>query len=186
MTLKEAIRVLVRGDGSRMSVIDRQGLRTLFRGDNDPAFNNGIRALVACGLLERIAYGVYCNHGASLAGLWEVGEVVRYLRPGHLCYLSYEFALAHVGSIGQVPFVFTVATTGKDGRYGTPFGNVEFTRNDRNAAEVLDRTVYDSTRQMLFAHPDMALEDLRCARKAAAEHLVDPDDHAEIVAEWAA
>ena len=94
--------------------------------------------------------------------------------------------MAHVGSNRQVPFVFTIATTGAAGEYSTPYGDVEFTRTARAGAEIARRTVYDDKYRMLFAHPVMALEDLRCARKAAAELLVDPDDHAEIVAEWAA
>ena len=185
MTLKEAIRVLVRGDGSTRPIIDRQGLRSLFRGDNEAAFNKGLRALVECGLLERFATGVYCNHGAPRMGLDGLALTVCHLRPHHLSYLSYEFALSDVGSISQIPFVFTIATTGASGEFATPYGNVEFTRTSRCHAEIVGRTVHDGRYNMLFAPPDMALEDLRRSRGSAAEHLVDPEDHAEIVAEWA-
>lgn len=184
MTLKEAVRILVRGDGSTLSIIDRRCLRTLFRDDNDAAFNKGLRALVECGLLERFAPGVYCNHGARRLGLNGLALVVAYLRPRHLSYLSYEFALSDVGSISQIPFVFTIATTGSSGEYRTPHGNVEFTHVSRTHAEIARRCVYDGRFAMLFAPPEMALEDFRRSRRSSG-HLVDMEDHAEIVAEWA-
>lgn len=184
MTLKEAIRVLVRGDGSTRSIIDTRGLRTLFNRDSDAAFNKGLRSLVECGLLERFAPGVYCNHGAPRMGSNGLALAVSHLRPHHLSYLSYEFALSDVGSISQVPFIYTIATTGASGEFSTPYGDVEFTHVSRRHAEIVRRTVYDGRFDMLFASPDMALEDFSRSRRSGG-HLVDMEDHAEILAEWA-
>ena len=184
MTLKDAIRVLVRGDGSTRSIIDTRGLRTLFPHDGDAAFNKGLRTLVECGLLERVTPGVYCNHGAPRMGSNGLAMVVCHLRPYHLSYLSYEFALSDVGSISQIPFIYTIATTGASGESSTPYGDVEFTHVSRSHAEIVRRTVYDERFDMLFAPPDMALEDFRMSRRWSG-HLVDMEAHAEIVAEWA-
>lgn len=183
MTLQEAIRVLVRGDGSRLPIVDTQALRMLFPADSDPAFNAGVRRLVECGLLERFARGVYANHGANRAASDALALVAGYLRPGCLIYLSYEFALSDMGSIGQIPFVYTMATTGASGRYRTPCGNVEFTHTERSDVEIVRRTVFDDRYGLLYAPPDMALEDFRRSRPHGA-HLVDLEDHAEILEEW--
>ena len=184
MTLKEAIRVLVRGDGSTRSIIDTRGLRTLFNRDSDAAFNKGLRSLVECGLLERFAPGVYCNHGAPRLGTEGLALVVSHLRPHNLSYLSYEFALSDVGSISQVPFVFTFASTGASGEFSTPYGRLEFTHVSRTGDEIVGRAVFDDRFDVLFAPPDLALEDFRRSRRSGG-HLVDMEEHAEIVAEWA-
>ena len=183
MTLRQAIEVLVRGDGYHMPIIDTQGLRTLFHADNDAAFNGGLRRLVECGLIERISRGVYINHGAGRMGREGIAPVVSHLRPGHISYLSYEFALSDVGAIGQIPLVYTLATTGPNGRLESPYGEVDFTHTSRSMAEIVRRTVFDDRFNLLFAPPDMALEDLRRSRPEAM-HLVDLGDHAEILAEW--
>ena len=183
MSLSEAVRVLVLGAGRRFPIIDRQGLRTLFAADGDHAFNTGLRRLIELGLVERLARGVYRNGAAPHPGRRGLGMVARHLRPGHLCYVSYESALAEFGSISQVPMVTIVATTGNGGEHRSPFGDLEFCHTSRSGPEILANTVFDDRLGLRFATPEMAYEDLTRVRPGNLQ-LVDPDIHAEVLADW--
>lgn len=183
MTLSEAVRVLVLGAGRRFPIIDRQGLRTLFAEDGDHAFHTGLSRLTELGLLERLARGVYRNRAAPHPGRRGLGMFARHLRPSHLCYVSYESALAEFGSISQVPMVTIVATTGNGGEHRSPFGDLEFCHTSRSEAEILANTVFDDRLGLRFASPEIAYEDLARARPENL-HLVDQDIHAEVLSEW--
>ena len=183
MKLADAIRVLVLGDGRQFPVIGTQGLRLLFGDDGDDAFNRGIRRLVAVGLLERVARGVYLNRALPDMGMEGVGVVARHLRPRRLCYLSYESALAEFGSISQVPMVYLIATTGKAGEYSTRYGDIEFSHTCRSDVEILRNTVFDERTGLRIASPELASGDLRRIRPGNL-HLVDDEVHAEVLADW--
>ena len=183
MTLREAVEVLVLGDGRELPVLSTQGLHTLFHEDDDSAFNMGVRRLVDIGLLERVARGVYLNRAAPPMGRRGLGTVVNHLRAGHLSYLSYESTLAEFGSISQVPAVFIVATTGNSGQYQTRHGDIEFTHTSRPEVEILRNTEFDERTNLLVASPELAYEDLRRVRPGNL-HLVDEETHAEVLAEW--
>lgn len=57
MTLRDAVQMLVLGDGRELPVLSTQGLHTMFPEDDDSAFSMGVRRLVDIGLLERIGRG---------------------------------------------------------------------------------------------------------------------------------
>ena len=183
MTMADAIRVLVLGEGREFPIISTQGLRTLFDADQDAAFNMGVRRLVEVGLLERVARGVYLNNALPRMGRPGIGAVARHLRPNHLCYLSYESALAEFGSISQVPMVYIVATTGNSGEYDTPYGTIEFSHTSRTDAEILRNTVFDDRIGLRIASPMLAYEDLRRLRPGNL-HLVDDETHADVLRDW--
>ena len=183
VSLSEAIKVLVLGVGRDFPVIDIQGLRTLFPRDGDWAFQTGLRKLVKLGLLHRVGRGVYLNQAASHMGGRGIGVVARHLRPGHLCYLSYESALSEFGSISQVPLTLTIATTGNRGKHITPYGAIEFFRTARSDGEILDNTEFDDRLSLRVASPAMAYEDLRRLRPCNL-HLVDADEQAAALADW--
>ena len=183
MTLAEAVQVLVLGAGRSFQVLDTQGLRTLFPDDGDGAFNRGLRRLRALGLLERVGRGVYVNRGASPLGRSGIGLIAGHLRPRHLCYLSYESALAEFGSISQVPMIYIVATTGNRGQYRTRCGDLEFCHTSRHETEILANTVFDDRFGMRVASPALACEDLRRVRPNNL-HLIDDEIHAEALADW--
>ena len=183
MKLADAIRVLVLGAGRRFPVIGTQGLRLLFGGDGDHAFNRGIRRLVAVGLLERVGRGVYLNRALPDMGMEGAGVVARHLRPRRLCYLSYESALAEFGSISQVPMVYLIATTGNAGEYSTRYGDIEFSHTRRSDVEILRNTVFDERIGLRIASPELASGDLRRIRPGNL-HLVDEEVHAEVLADW--
>ena len=183
MSLADAVRVLVLGEGRQFPVITTRGLRLLFDDDDDYAFNMGIRRLISIGLLERVGRGVYLNRALPDMGLEGLGVVARHLRPRHLCYLSYESALAEFGSISQVPMVYVVATTGNGGEYGTRYGDIEFSHTRRGDLEILRNTVFDDRIGLRIASPDMAHDDLRRVRPNNL-HLVDYDVHEQVLEDW--
>ena len=183
MSLADAIRVLVLGEGRQFPVISTRGLRLLFGDDDDHAFNMGIRRLIAVGLLERVGRSVYLNRALPDMGLEGVGVVARHLRPRRLCYLSYESALAEFGSISQVPMVYLVATTGNGGEYATRYGDIEFSHTRRGDVEILRNTVFDDRIGLRIASPELAHDDLRRMRPGNL-HLVDDEMHAEVLADW--
>ena len=183
MTLADAIKVLVLGEGREFPIISTQGLRTLFDADGDAAFNMGIRRLVEVGLLERVARGVYLNSALPRMGRPGIGMVARHLRPNHLCYLSYESALAEFGSISQVPMVYLVATTGNSGEHDTPYGALEFSHTNRTDTEILRNTLFDDRIGLRIASPALAHEDLRRLRPGNL-HLIDDETHADVLADW--
>ena len=183
MTMAEAIKVLVLGEGREFPIISTQGLRTLFDEDEDAAFNMGLRRLVEVGLLQRLARGVYLNNALPRMGRPGIGVVARHLRPNHLCYLSYESALAEFGSISQVPMVYIVATTGNSGEYDTPYGTIEFSHTSRADVDILRSTVFDDRIGLRIASPMLAYEDLRRLRPGNL-HLVDDETHADVLGDW--
>lgn len=182
MTLAEAVRVLVLGNGRLFPVIDTRGLKTSFPKDEDWAFNTGLRRLTQLGLLERVARGFYLNRAAPDMGRSGIGVLARHLRPNHLCYLNYESALAEFGSISQVPMIYIVATTGNSGEHDTPYGALEFCHTSRSDAEIPANTIFDDRLALRIASPAMAYEDLRRMRPENL-HLIDGDIHAEVLAE---
>ena len=183
MTLQDAIKMLVLGHGREYPVLDTGGLRMLFPDDGDAAFKRGVRKLVAVGLLERVASGRYLNLAHPKAGVMRAGRMARCLRPRHLCYLSYESALAQHGSMDQLPMCYTIATTGRHGRHVTRSGTLDFTHTNRSDVEILRGTLLDEDLDMLVAAPDVAAEDLRRARPAML-HLIDDEAHADAIADW--
>ena len=183
MSLTDAIRVLVLGEGRQFPVISTRGLRLLFNDDDDHAFNRGVRKLIDVGLLERVGRSVYLNRALPDLGLEGVGVIARHLRPRHLCYLSYESALAEFGSISQVPLVYLVATTGNGGEYATRYGDLEFSHTRRGDVEILRNTVFDDRIGLRIASPELAYDDLRRVRPGNL-HLVDDEMHTEVLADW--
>lgn len=182
MTLSDAVQMLVLGPGKNFPVLTTRGLQTLFHEDKPKAFNKGIGMLIAEGLLERVTRGVYLNRAVDL-GAKDVGTLVRYLRQAHLSYLSYESLLSEVGSISQIPMLYTFATTGESGKYDTRFATIEFTHTNRVASEILANTVFDEVRSFRVASPAFAYEDIQHARPTVLR-MVNHEEHTEILSEY--
>ncbi|MDE0064881.1 MAG: hypothetical protein OXP09_00560 [Gammaproteobacteria bacterium] len=183
MNLEEAIRVLVIGPGRRFPALSTAGLRTLFHNDDDNAFRKGLRKLVGIGLIERVARGLYLNLAHPHMGFRGIGVLARRLRPRHLSYLSYEYALSQHGSISQVPMVYIIATTGRPGKHATRYGDLEFSHSNRGEAEILRGTEMDPATEMLIASPELAADDLRRIRPWNL-NLIDDEMHQDAIADW--
>jgi hypothetical protein len=97
----------------------------------------------------------------------ELYHVAAKHRAGYLNYLSQESALSDAGIISQLPLQrITVMSSGRSGLVDCgPWGIIEFTHTKRNLAVLSPRLAYDSKIRLLRAAPDLALEDLKAARR---------------------
>ena len=185
MTLREAVQALVLGVGRECRVLRSPDLRILFPRDTTRAFAKGLGHLVEVGLLGRVMRGVYVNNAAESAGARDVGLLVDAMRPGCLSYLSYESVLADCGTLSQQPYWYTVATTGRGGEYVTPAGRVLFRHTSRPDREIALNTVVDPSYELMVAHPNVALADLRRVYPNMPFDL-DMEAHRDAVGEWTA
>ena len=183
MTLPDAIQALVLGIGRECRVLRTADLRALFPGDATRAFAKGVGHLVEIGLLGRVMRGVYVNNAAESAGAAEVGLLVEAMRPGCLSYLSYESVLADCGTLSQQPYWYTVATTGRGGEHVTPAGRILFRHTSRPDHEILGNTVVDRRYELMVAHPNVALADLRRIYPTMPFDL-DMQAHQDAAGEW--
>lgn len=163
----------------RFSQWDRQGrfvftladLAKLFHEDSARALKDGLRRLVAEGLLERPARGVYLYALAHSRDSDMIEHIARALRRGEYNYVSLESALSEYGAISQVPLDrLTVMTTGRKGVYKTPYGTIEFVHTKRSVGELLKRMT-DVGRPLQLATLQAAWSDLK--RVGRNTHLVD-------------
>lgn len=146
-----------REDGA--CVFTKDDLRHLFSEDNDNTLTAGIQRLVSSGILARAVNGVYVN---TLSGnKVDITEnIAKAMRRDEYSYVSLESALSEYGVISQIPMVLTVMTTGRRGRYDTPYGTIEFTHTKRDIQDENDGTV-DVGRPLRLATKQAAYRDLK-------------------------
>ena len=121
-------------------VFAKDDLRQIFNEDNESTLTASIQRLVRSGILARAVNGVYVN-SLSHNKLDITENIAKVMRRGEYSYVSLESALSEYGVISQIPMVLTVITTGRRGRYDTPYGTIEFTHTKRNIPDENDGTV---------------------------------------------
>jgi len=84
-------------------------------------------------------------------------------------YVSLECALHQHHLITQVPTALTLMTTGRSGRFNTPFGLIELTHTNRSGAE-LYRNTYMMSGPLPWANDYLALRDAK--RTGRAQNLL--------------
>ena len=183
MKFADAIKALaVNADRESFPLLDKNALLTMLPSQHPKALEYTIRRLHDAGILQRVKKGLYINATTHRPVVERPGLMAAMLRPGCLSYLSLESALAEWGSISQGPMRYTMMTTGRRGEFATAWGSIEFTHTGRSTLEILERTELLKDRRMRIANPDLALEDLRRTRRN--QHLVDEEEHRDIVAAW--
>jgi predicted transcriptional regulator of viral defense system len=174
MNRQEAATVLAEWDRKGRHVFTRRELSKLFPRDNPKAFAEGLRRMVASGLLTRACRGVYVNPAAHSLDSRVIERIARALRPGAYNYVSLESLLSEAGAISQIPVDrLTVMTTGRKGIYETPYGVIEFTHTKRPSANVLGGIQQVSGRPLRIATPAVAWRDLK--RVGRNVRMVDPE-----------
>ncbi len=177
MKKADAVRTLRKLDRRGRAVFTVEDLRSIFPERSDKTFSEGLRRLARQGVLQRVARGVYVNPRGSHR-FDRPGQVALALRRGRASYLSLETVLGFYGVISQqTPSVIMVMTTGRKGRFCTPWGTFHFTHTERSSEEILDGTM-DIGRPLRWATPRTALEDLRRTRRNL--EFVDTDFVEEI------
>lgn len=185
MKALEAVKTLTDWDRKNRSVFAVADLRRLFPERSENTFAEGLRRLVAQGVLERAARGVYVYALSRRSRQYLVEEVAACLRRGEYNYISLESALSEFGAISQVPISrITVMTTGRGGMIATPYGDIEFTHTARPVSDILESTLAADGRPLRIARVETALRDLR--RVGRNLHMVDPDEYRDILERQAA
>lgn len=172
MRTADAAKTIGELDLRGQAVFTTADLRSVFPERSEKTFAASLARLVARGVLQRATRGVYVNpqtrHRSHL-----LERVALVLRPGEASYLSLATALGEYSIISQQTIgAITVMTTGRKGRFRTPWRTIMFTHTVRSRAEIREGTV-DLGRPLWVAKPRMALEDLRRTRHNL--ELVDLD-----------
>lgn len=172
MRSTDAIKTLEKLDRRGQAVFTTGDLRAIFPERSEKTFSSGLARLVAQGVLQRAARGVYINP-QTRNRLNRLERIVLALRRNEVSYVSLETALAAYSIISQQTLGnITVMTTGRKGRFPTPWGCIHFTHTARSASEICEVTVEDD-QPLRRAKPRTALEDLKRVRRCL--ELVDLD-----------
>ena len=185
MKALEAAKALTLWDRQDKSVFAVADLRRIFPERSEKTFSEGIRRLVAHGVLERAARGVYVNALSQRSRRYLVEEVATCLRRGEYSYVSLESALSEFGAIPQIPMSrITIMTTGRGGLIATRYGDIEFTHTARPVRDILANTLVMEGRPLRIARVEAALRDLK--RVGRNLHMVDSEAYHDILAAQAA
>ena len=179
----EAINKLITLDQHGVYVLTRGDLAKAFPNEKEKAFEKSLQRLVADGILERVARGVYVNSLARSKRGGVVEGIAAVLRRGHFSYLSRESMLSEYGLISQIPVSrLILMTTGASGVYETPYGVIEFNHTKRSIAELIQRTVSVKGRTLRLATRQAALEDqIRAGRNV---NMIDEYELREQLTDW--
>ncbi|SDY69822.1 type IV toxin-antitoxin system AbiEi family antitoxin [Citreimonas salinaria] len=142
-----------------------------------------LERLVGKGILVRAteASGIYVYPDGRSEGSRIRHQVALMLRQGHYSYISLESSLSAYGVIDQIPAVLTVMTTGREGKFTTPWGRIEFVHTERSPVDILTRARRGPDGNLDIALPDMALEDMKRTKRDLS--LVDWEMYQEALEE---
>ena len=173
MRTTDAVKTIEKLDRRGKAVFTTGDLRFIFPERSEKTFTGGLTRLVREGVLQRAARGVYVNP-RTLNRRHRLQRLALALRPGEASYLSLETVLGIYSLISQQTLSnITLMTTGRKGRFSTPWGGIHFTHTTRPVDEIKALTV-DVGDPIRWAKPRTALEDLRRTRRNL--ELVDIDD----------
>ena len=159
-------------------MLAKRDIEKLFPEESAKSMDQSLKRMVADGILQRAARGLYVNPVAASKNRWIAEEVAKALRPGNLSYVSLESMLSEYGVISQIPINrMTVMTTGASGLIETPYGTIEFTHTKRSTAEIVRHTVVVKGRPLRIATKPAAIRDLlRVGRNVNMMDLQELDD----------
>ena len=127
--------------------------------ENEASLLTALMRHVKAGIIVRVSRGIYVNPRARSLPAEPLLALVSVMRPYEFCYLSLESVLSDAGWISQVPFRYTVMTTGRSGVFHTAYGVLEFTHTTKppRAPDV----EFVRSRDIYVATPQRAYRDLR-------------------------
>jgi len=157
----DALNALKRMDRLGIYVFTKGDLVKLFPAEQEKTFEKSLQRLVADGILERVAKGIYVNPAANSRKGSIIEDIALAMRRACFSYVSLESILSEYGLISQIPVRrITIMTTGAKGTYQTPYGTVEFTHTKRRPAEIFKRTISAKDRPLRIATREAAIQDL--------------------------
>ena len=166
-----AIKIFTDWDAKGRYVYLLSDLAKLFPKDSPRTLQEGVNRLVKTGILQRVSRGIYLYALSHSKDSHVIEQIAKALRRGDYNYVSLESALSEYGAISQIPVDrLTVMTTGRKGKYKTPYGTIEFTHTKRKLRDILE-SMKDVGRPLRLANPMAAWRDLKRAGRNI--HLVD-------------
>jgi hypothetical protein len=181
MTRKELDKFLKFLDKHNCWIFTIQTAELCFQEDPN-TLRHGLSRHVKSGAITRLARGFYADLRSKAMPLYALEDMVKYLRPNEISYLSQESRLSELGIISQVPNRISVMTTGSSQVYHTPIGTIEITHTNRKLSYSSDCIKFDHHRKIFVASPKTALEDLRNAKRNMG--LVDFEEYEIAQEEW--
>lgn len=174
MKQSEAIRRLTEFDREGRYIFTKKDMLKVFFEDTPSSRESMLKRLVASGVLERPTKGIYLFALSRNKGADTLELIARHLRRGEYSYISLESALSEYGVISQIPVGhLTLMTTGRKGKYKTPYGVIEFNHTKRPLSDILAAT-RDRERPLRIATKWAAVRDLR--RVGRNTHLINKEE----------
>ncbi|MCY4261082.1 MAG: hypothetical protein OXC91_12580, partial [Rhodobacteraceae bacterium] len=181
MKYQYANEVLHRWAQQGRAVFTIDDLRRIFPEASRASFSVGLKRLTDKGLLTNALRGVYVFDAGLRSHAHLLETIVTCARRGEYNYLSMESALSEYGVISQISTGrITVMTTGRSGKFRTPYGGILFHHTARHAQGILENT-REVGRPIRIAAPATALRDLRRVRGSV--DLVDMKAYEDVIRE---
>lgn len=162
MKASELLRTLDKWDKQGLWAFDLARLKMIFN-EKDASLKTALMRHVKAGIITRVCRGIYVNPRGRSLPVEPLLSLVSFMRPYEFSYLSLESVLSDAGWISQIPFCYTVMTTGRSSVYNTPYGVLEFTHTT-NPAKTPD-VEFDSSRDIYVASAERAYQELRHVRR---------------------
>ena len=158
LTLKQMISMMRMLNKHKLWFFALRDLAFFFNRTDKENLQKELEYFVDADLIEHVGEDIY-SFRIYQSIPWNAQELlVHALRPYCINYISFEYMLNQYGIISQVPFVMTIATTGKSQWYRSKSYDIEFTHVDHSVHKIFKLTRY--TRGILMASPILAVEDL--------------------------
>jgi hypothetical protein len=165
--IKRLTEILDQHADSAHSLFALSDLRAALPDLSDAAFSVLLNRATAKKVLTRICRGIYVREKALRNDGLLLYHVAARLRANAFNYISLEAALSDAGVISQLPLQWvTIMSSGRSniiscGRWGT----IEFVHTSNTPRKVADRVSYDTRCGLWRADIDLALQDMRRARR---------------------
>lgn len=113
-------------------------------------------------VLTRVASNIYINTNSAPATSGVLEKIALLLRWNEFIYVSLETQLSFLGVISQLTMGYlTLMTTGRSGRFETPYGTIEFTHTNRSLAQLEKGVYFDLDIGIYRATEKRAIADLK-------------------------
>ncbi|MHB8191060.1 MAG: type IV toxin-antitoxin system AbiEi family antitoxin [Ferrimicrobium sp.] len=158
----DLLRTLDAWDNKSVWAFDLPMFELMFDG-TPGSLNTALMRHAKAGIVTRVTRGVYVNPRARSMPAEPLLALVSIMRPYEFSYLSLESVLSDAGWVSQIPFSYTLMTTGRSSVFYTPYGVVEFTHTTRAASSA--EVIFDTNRGIYVATPERAYRDLHYVRR---------------------
>ncbi len=158
-----------------------QDLRTLCPDLSEAAFKTLLSRIVNLGHLERVCRGLYAYQSIDHSRGLLLFHAAAYLRSSEFNYMSLETVLSDAGVISQIPIAYiSIMSSGRSNKVSCgKFGMIEFIHTTQKPTSLMDQLTYDARCRLWRAHVQLALRDMKRARRKC--DLIDWDTANELI-----